>query len=123
MQIQRTTSLARILPRLAATMGLLWTGPALAEAKPPMKAEALVMERKCFACHHRTETRIGPSYDAIAMRWSEATPAAVDILTEKILEGGGGNWGLVPMVPNRNRVSETEAREVARWILSLKPAR
>jgi cytochrome c len=39
------------------------------------------------------------------------------VLAGKIIRGGGGNWGLVPMVPNQ-RVDEIEARILAQWILS-----
>jgi cytochrome c len=41
-----------------------------------------------------------------------------DVLARKIVRGGGGNWGSVPMVPNR-WVTIDDARTMAAWILSL----
>ncbi len=38
--------------------------------------------------------------------------------TLKIIVGGTGNWGVVPMVPNEH-VSIDEARAISRWILDL----
>ena len=43
-----------------------------------------------------------------------------DVLARKILLGGGGNWGAVPMVPNEH-VGEADARTLAGWILTQKP--
>ena len=43
-----------------------------------------------------------------------------EVLTRKVLLGGGGNWGVVPMVPNEH-VGEADARLLASWILSQKP--
>jgi cytochrome c len=43
-----------------------------------------------------------------------------EVLARKIVLGGGGNWGVVPMVPNEH-VSESDARSLANWILSQKP--
>jgi cytochrome c len=42
----------------------------------------------------------------------------VDVLARKIVHGGGGSWGVVPMVPNQ-WVSLEEARAMADWILGL----
>ena len=42
----------------------------------------------------------------------------VDVLARKIVDGGGGNWGLVPMVPNQ-WVPIEDARVMSAWILDL----
>ena len=42
----------------------------------------------------------------------------VEVLAQKIIIGGAGNWGVVPMVPNEH-VSLEEARTISRWILDL----
>jgi cytochrome c len=79
----------------------------------------LVQERRCYGCHHLTQTLIGPAYTAIAARHTGNKPIMEKALARKIVDGGAGNWGVVPMVPNE-QVSEAEARVVARWILNLK---
>jgi len=43
-----------------------------------------------------------------------------DVLAGKIIRGGGGNWGNVPMVANQ-RVNEEQARIMAEWILQQTP--
>jgi cytochrome c551/c552 len=39
-----------------------------------------------------------------------------EVLARKIIHGGGGNWGMVPMVPNQWLTME-EARSMSTWIL------
>ena len=80
----------------------------------------LVQERRCYGCHDMKQNLIGPSYQAIAVRHAARKDVMVEVLAEKIVAGGAGNWGLVPMVPNE-QVSPAEARIIARWILNLKP--
>jgi len=43
-----------------------------------------------------------------------------EVLARKIILGGGGNWGVVPMVPNEH-VSATDAHSIAGWILNQAP--
>lgn len=78
---------------------------------------ALLKDRGCYACHDMTETLIGPSYHAIAELHRTRKNVMVEVLAHKIVVGGAGNWGLVPMVPNEH-VTEDEAREMAEWILN-----
>ena len=42
-----------------------------------------------------------------------------DKLAEKIVKGGAGVWGAVPM-PANPRVSPAEAKQLANWILTLR---
>jgi cytochrome c551/c552 len=44
----------------------------------------------------------------------------VEVLAHKIVLGGGGSWGVVPMPPSDPMPLE-EARVIARWILAQKP--
>jgi len=80
---------------------------------------ALVVEKRCVACHHETDALLGPPYMAIAARHAARKDVMVDVLAEKIIRGGAGNWGVVPMVPN-DHVTAEEARAMARWILGLR---
>jgi cytochrome c len=76
----------------------------------------LAQARHCHACHHPTEALLGPAYQAIAARHAAKKEVMVEVLARKIILGGGGNWGLVPMVPNEH-VSAGDAQTLARWIL------
>ncbi len=79
-------------------------------------AAALLTQKRCDACHDVTATRLGPPYVAIALRHRADKENMVEVLARKIVLGGGGNWGVVPMVPNEH-VTLDEARAMAKWIL------
>ena len=83
-----------------------------------LDGETLAEAKRCVACHELKRTLIGPSYEAIAARHSANRHLMVEVLAQKIIVGGAGNWGVVPMVPNEH-VSLEEARAIAHWILSL----
>lgn len=78
----------------------------------------LFREKGCHACHSVDVTLLGPSYEAISLLHAARKETMVEILVQKIIAGGGGNWGLAPMVPNEH-LTEDEAREMAEWILGL----
>lgn len=59
---------------------------------------------------------IGPAYQAIAAKYANDDTAA-RVLIEKILKGGGGNWGQTPMPPQPN-VTQEEAEALVKWILT-----
>jgi cytochrome c551/c552 len=80
---------------------------------------AVITAKRCNACHDVSATLIGPSYVAIALRHAQDKDNMVEVLARKIVLGGGGNWGVVPMVPNEH-VSLEEARTMARWILEVR---
>lgn len=87
--------------------------------------EKLLDAARCYACHQRAEASLGPPWQAIAARHATSDAAqkalTLDVLARKIVRGGGGNWGDVPMVPNQ-WVSIEEARAMAAWILDLPAA-
>ena len=78
----------------------------------------LVDQARCYACHHMTDNSLGPPYRAIALRHAARRDVMLEVLARKIVHGGGGNWGLVPMVPNEH-VTLEDARTMAAWILAL----
>jgi len=106
--------------RKAAVAGALLCG-LIADAHAQDAGESLVAEARCNACHLLAEPLLGPPYVAIAARHAAQKDVMVDVLARKIVHGGGGNWGVVPMVPNQ-WVTMDQAREMARWILSLNAA-
>ena len=81
-------------------------------------AKKIFNDRSCNACHAVDETRIGPAYRSIGLRYRANGAEAVDWLATKIISGGAGSWGSVPMVSNP-AVAPDEARAIARWILDL----
>jgi cytochrome c len=105
----------RIDAALISTALLLW---AAAGAAGPVDGAELVVAKRCNACHELDRVLLGPSWRAIAARHKANSSVMIDVLAQKIIEGGGGNWGVVPMVPNEH-VAPDEARTIVRWILDL----
>lgn len=116
---QQGLSLAKLLLLCCGLAGLFAAAEARADAND---MAALLEDRACYACHALTETLIGPSYQAIAELHRSRKEVMVEVLARKIIVGGAGTWGLVPMVPNEH-VSEEEARAMAEWILKQAPSK
>jgi cytochrome c len=98
-------------------LALAFLMPVLIDANEP-DGETLLAEKRCVACHDVSRTLLGPSYLAIAARHAAHKETMIEVLAQKIIAGGAGNWGVVPMVPNEH-VSLDEARAMSRWILGL----
>lgn len=99
----------RALFVLAAAAAL--SGPALAD-------QALATAKNCMACHAVDKKLVGPAYKDVAAKYA-GQKDAVDRLAAKIMRGGSGVWGPVPM-PANTQVNEAEAKKLAAWVLSLK---
>ena len=80
--------------------------------------EALAKAKNCMACHAVDKKLVGPSYKDVAKKYA-GQKDAVDKLAAKIIKGGSGVWGPVPM-PANTQVSAAEAKELATWVMSLK---
>ena len=88
-------------------------------AAPAAQANpALAEQKNCRACHAVDQKIIGPSFKDIAAKYA-GQPAVVDKLAKKVVEGGSGVWGAVPM-PANPQVSDAEAKQLVQWILSTK---
>ena len=77
---------------------------------------ALAQQKGCTACHAVDTKVVGPAYHDVALKYKSRKDAP-DYLTQKVIKGGAGVWGPVPMPPNAE--SEAEARQLVQWILSL----
>ena len=80
-------------------------------------SEELAQSKNCLACHNTDQKLVGPSFKEIAGMYG-GDAAAADTLAGKIINGGGGVWGQIPMPPNPG-VSEEEAKALVDWILSM----
>lgn len=90
------------------------TGVRLSDAE----ARAFINQKSCNACHEVDETRIGPAFRDVATRYEDDAATEADRLAEKIIAGGAGSWGYVPMISYPN-VTHDEARAMSLWILEL----
>jgi len=75
-------------------------------------------QKNCLGCHAVDKRVLGPAYKDIAAKYA-GQPDALDKLTQKVRKGGSGVWGILPM-PANTQLSDAEARQLVRWILSLK---
>ena len=82
------------------------------------KGVALVGKSDCLTCHKVNEKNIGPAYKDVAAKY-ENTDANVKMLAEKIIKGGSGNWGAIPMTPHP-ALSQEDAEALAKYVLLLK---
>jgi cytochrome c len=105
-------------PRRAAAlrMAALLAAALLAMSGPVRASAELAGKKLCLGCHRVDERRNGPSFRDIARRYA-GQPDAVDRLARKVISGGRGSWGMVPM-PANPQVSEAEARQLVQWILA-----
>ena len=85
---------------------------------PAWASPELAQKKNCMACHAVANKVIGPSYKDVAAKYS-GQPDAVAKLSQKVLKGGSGVWGAVPM-PANPQVSEAEAKQLVQWILTIK---
>jgi cytochrome c len=87
----------------------------------PVKSEeavfALMAKSDCNTCHNKEVKTIGPAYVAIAEKYAR-TAQNQEALVTKVIKGGAGNWGQIPMTPHPNLPREDAAAMVA-YILSL----
>jgi cytochrome c len=78
----------------------------------------LAKAKNCMACHAVGNKLVGPAYKDVAAKY-EGQKGAEDKLVQKVMKGGAGVWGPVPM-PANPQVSEAEARSLVKWVLSQK---
>ena len=82
------------------------------------KGLSLVAKSDCFTCHKLRDASTGPAYGAVAAKY-ENTEANVEMLAGKIIAGGQGVWGQVPMVAHP-QISKDDAKAMVKYILLLK---
>ncbi|SCX68757.1 c-type cytochrome [Variovorax sp. EL159] len=97
---------------------LLLVALGLGVAAPAFADLALATSKNCMSCHAVERKVLGPSFKDVAAKYKD-DKGAVDTLAAKIMKGGSGVWGPVPM-PANNQVSEADAKKLAAWVLSTK---
>lgn len=90
--------------------------PAVTEVSEFQRGSDLIAASDCLACHKIDEKLVGPTYKEVAAKYTEADIA---MLSKKIIEGGQGVWGEVPMTAHP-AVTTEDATEMVKYILSLK---
>jgi len=82
------------------------------------KGLALVAKSDCLTCHKVDEKLTGPAYHDVANKYPN-TAETVDQLAVKIIKGGYGVWGSIPM-PAHASLSQDDAKQMVKYIMTLK---
>ncbi|HZY81809.1 MAG TPA: c-type cytochrome [Cyclobacteriaceae bacterium] len=84
---------------------------------PIALGEALVKGSDCKTCHAKDTKLVGPAHMEVAKKY-DFTEANVKLLAKKIIDGGQGVWGEIPMTAHVG-LSQADAEKMARYVLSL----
>lgn len=79
---------------------------------------ALIEGADCLTCHKMDEKLVGPSYSDVAAKYP-LSDENIAMLADKIIAGGKGNWGEIPMSPHVG-MSKENAKKMVAYILTLK---
>jgi cytochrome c len=101
-----------VIVSMVAAAGLMVAGSALAADMPD-----LAKKNSCVACHAIDKKLVGPAWQAVADKYKGDATAKAKLVT-KIMKGGGGVWGAMPM-PATPKISEADAGTLADFVLGL----
>ncbi|MDO9402634.1 MAG: c-type cytochrome [Polaromonas sp.] len=90
----------------------------VATLSPALADQQLATAKNCMTCHAVDKKLVGPSFKDVAAKYGSQKDAT-DKLSAKIIKGGAGAWGPVPM-PANPQVSADEAKKLVDWILTVK---
>ena len=98
-------------------IALLAASAALLSA-PAFANQDLATKKACMACHAVDKKVVGPAFKDVAAKYA-GQKDAVAKLSDKVVKGGAGVWGPVPM-PANTGVTPDEAKTLVTWVLGLK---
>jgi cytochrome c len=98
--------------------------PAAPASTASDKGLDLIAASDCTTCHKLNKeassgASIGPAYSEVAAKYSPAADTTVGRLVKKVISGGSGIWGTVPMTPHPMLKPE-DVKTMVTYILSLK---
>lgn len=115
MNLLRSISVRRLIAALL-TLYIANTHAASDDAK----AFALAKQNACLGCHALDKKIVGPGFQEVAKKYVN-DPNAKAFLKNKVLKGGSGSWGVVPM-PANNKLTDADAALLAAWVLRGAPS-
>ena len=87
-------------------------------AVPALADQALATKNNFMACHSVDKKLVGPAFKEIAKKYAGQKDAET-LLISKVIKGGSGVWGAIPM-PANSQLKEADAKTLVTWILALK---
>lgn len=94
--------------------------PAYGAINDAERAGQIAEKSLCLGCHKIDGKSVGPSFKLIAKRY-QSNPKTIELLTQKVRNGGAGNWGVVAMPANKKNIRDDELDLVLKWILAGAP--
>lgn len=95
------------------------TSKPVAVAQPAGKDGAKLIEGSdCRTCHKNDVKLIGPAYKDVAKKYP-SNEKNIKLLAGKIIKGGQGVWGEIPMAAHPN-ISQEDAEAMVKYILTIK---
>jgi len=101
-----------IITSIVVATGLTLAGSSVAADMPD-----LAKKYGCTSCHKIDKKVVGPAWQAVADKY-KGDAGAADALSAKIVKGGGGVWGSIPM-PATAKINDAEVKELVTFILGL----
>jgi cytochrome c len=98
---------AAVLAALAGEAGIAYADDAL----------ALAQKHACTACHAIDKKLVGPAYKEVAAKY-KGNKDAETLLAKKVLDGGSGVWGTIPMPPHKGKLKDDEIKTLVKWVLA-----
>jgi cytochrome c len=89
------------------------------ESTTQLIGQDLTVKSGCNACHGEYNASVGPSYNEVALKYETHAEAAA-LLTQKIIQGGGGVWG-DRLMPSHAHLPKSDITLMVDYILSLSP--
>lgn len=80
------------------------------------EGKRLLLRSGCSACHSPQTKMVGPSYIDISKKYL-ITEVNISLLAQKVIRGGSGVWGQVPMPPH-SVISRSDTKKIIKYILS-----
>jgi len=87
-----------------------------AAGTPDDKGAQLVASSDCKTCHSEKAKIVGPAFADIAAKYKSGDE---EMLAKKVISGGSGNWGTVPMTAHPD-LSIDDAKQMVKYVLSVK---
>ncbi len=98
------------------TTGSIGTENTATSVATKSKGANLIASSDCLSCHKEHDKLVGPSYAEVAAKYKKDD---IDKLADKIIKGGSGSFGDVPMSPHP-ALSADDAKEMVKYILTVK---
>lgn len=98
---------------IAGITACFLSAPALAD-----DGKDLAKKAGCLNCHAVDKKLVGPAYKEVAAKYKGDASAEAKLI-KKVMDGGSGVWGTMPMPANKGKMTDEEFKTTVGWILSL----